>query len=336
VALHGSLETLGLEEVLSLLSNTAKTGELRVNADRLTGRLWFAEGQLVGADAGRARSLVDAVFELLRLDSGTFSFDQDRKAPSPSTPSPIGLVLGEAKDRLVEWREIEKVVPALACRVTLAGELSQPAVTVTSDQWKLLVVFGPGGTVEDLVERYGQSEFEACRAVRDLVDGGLVEVGPDPKAPVFDERRHRDGLSQLTEGAEVLDDVVAASEYTESDEASDNFDGTELLGRIGGYFNDSDEADVNDANVPNESSHLVDASGDTSGEPDLDAIVATMTQPPGTSRFASHGDKANAQEADTVTTVADDVEESADFDEASDDDEINRGVLLKFLSSVRE
>jgi hypothetical protein len=337
VALHGSLETLALDEVLSLLSNTAKTGELRINADRLTGRLWFSDGQLVGAEAGRARSLVDAVFELLRLETGTFSFDQDRKAPVPSTPSPVGLVVGEAKDRLIEWREIEQIVPALACRVSLTGVLSQASVTITSDQWKLLVVFGPGGTVEDLVQNLGLSEFEACRAVRDLATVGLVEVGPDPSAPVFDERKDRDDLSHLTEGAEVLDDVIEPAHYSEVDEASDQFEGTAMLGRIYGFVNDDDDDDDDDevsaAAIADDNDHGV--AGGATGEADLDERVAKMESPKGVARFASHDERANAAQTPDAAEFSE-FEDAPELDDSVDEDEVNRGVLLKFLSTVHE
>src|SRR5688500_2536717 len=107
VSLHGTLETFALPDVMALLAATKKTGELRVVGGRIDGRVHLDGGRVIGAAVGRADSFVDAVFELLRLTSGKFSFDADRRPDQPADPVDIEPLLLEAQSRLTMWREIE-------------------------------------------------------------------------------------------------------------------------------------------------------------------------------------------------------------------------------------
>ena len=55
MALQGTLDTFALADLVQLLASTQKTGELMIEGDRGSGRLWFLDGALVGV----ARSLPD-------------------------------------------------------------------------------------------------------------------------------------------------------------------------------------------------------------------------------------------------------------------------------------
>lgn len=180
MSLQGTLETIPLSDVLSLLAATSKSGELKVTGPRGEGRLWIDGGKVVQADVPRAATPVDAVFELLRLSSGTFAFEAGTAAPSPGEPRAVDALLSEAKGRLDVWKSIEAVVPSTRCLVGLTPELGSDSVTVTRGQWRQLVSVAGGGDVHGVMERLGLGEFEACRTVKELVDAGLARVAPAP------------------------------------------------------------------------------------------------------------------------------------------------------------
>ena len=78
MSLKGSLDTIALPEVLDLLADTGKSGELRVSGGRVYGgRVWFDAGLLSGFDVGSSPDPADARFQLLRVDTGEFSFYMD-------------------------------------------------------------------------------------------------------------------------------------------------------------------------------------------------------------------------------------------------------------------
>jgi hypothetical protein len=176
VSLQGSLEGFPLPDVLALLASTRKRGELRVAGHHGAGRVWLADGAVVGVEAGSARAPVDALFQLLRVDSGSFTFDPAAEVPG-GKPADLEPLLAEAQARLAEWRVIEAVVPSFATAVDLADELPSPKVTVSATQWRVLRAVAGGATVEDVGRVLGVDEFRACQAVKRLVDVGLVCVG---------------------------------------------------------------------------------------------------------------------------------------------------------------
>lgn len=184
MSLSGTLETFALPDVLALLSATKKTGELQVNGGRGEARVWLDKGEMVAADVPKAATFVDAVFEMLRLTSGKFAFDNDGTATNPGDPMALEPLLLEAQSRLGEWRSIEAVVPSTGCAVSLVPKVSGAQVTLTAEQWRALVAVAASPDVEAVSESLGLGEFAGCRMVKDLVQSGLVDIGeaPAPKA----------------------------------------------------------------------------------------------------------------------------------------------------------
>lgn len=182
MSLNGTIETFALPDVLALLSATKKTGELKVNGGRGDSRVWLDKGEMIGADVPRATSFVDALFEMLRLTSGEFAFENDRVPASPSGPMAVEPLLLEAQSRLSEWKSIEAVVPSLACAVKLAAEVSGAQVSVTAEQWRTLVAVATNPDVEGVMGTLGLGEFDSCRMLKDLVQIGLVAVDDAPPA----------------------------------------------------------------------------------------------------------------------------------------------------------
>ena len=72
MSLKGSLETFALPEVLNLLADTSKSGELRVRGSHAEGRIWFEEGSLSGFDVLDSAEASEAIFQLLRNEAGAW------------------------------------------------------------------------------------------------------------------------------------------------------------------------------------------------------------------------------------------------------------------------
>lgn len=180
LALQGTLDTFSLPDVLRLLATTSKTGRLRIDGDRGLGSVWLSEGGIVDADADRAidgTPTDEVIFELLRFDAGSFAFDGDDTASGGGEPEDVEALLRRANALLSEWAELETVVPSLTHEVTLSSDLSVEQVTIDSDRWRTLVAVASGRTVGELASALSLTELGVSRAVRDLVDLGVAEVG---------------------------------------------------------------------------------------------------------------------------------------------------------------
>jgi hypothetical protein len=301
--LQGSLDDFALPEVLSLLASTRKSGELQVSGDRGTdGRVWLDGGRIVCSEVGLSTDVVDTLFELLRMATGTFAFSGDVAPPAVGEARDIVPLLAEAQSRLEEWRTIEAVVPSLASRVALAADLPGEDAIVNAAQWKVLVAVANGGTVDAVATSLELGEFGACKAVKNLVDAGLVLV--DPVAPA------------ATGGDLDVDSLV---QFTRR--------GRRAAHSSGSSAGASGEAAEEPAPAAaDELSALADAAADTGFDGDGDGDAA-----PAAHALARQLAQASLAE-DGVDGVGGDDDEQL-FDENGEP--INRSLLLKFLSSVR-
>lgn len=190
MALHGTLDTFPLADVLRLLAATAKSGCLDVEGDRGRGAVWLARGGLVAASADRVGDtpLDEVIFELLRFGRGTFRFTVEEPPEGVAGEDDVEAALRRAAALLEEWRELEVVVPSLSHRVTFAPRLETDEVVVDAGIWEVLVALAGGCSVRELAQRLGVSELGVSRAINRLVELGVAVVEPPgavrPPAPV--------------------------------------------------------------------------------------------------------------------------------------------------------
>jgi hypothetical protein len=338
VSLQGSLDTFALPDVLVLLATTKKTGELHVVGNRsasaahsadLQGFLWVDSGMLVGFDVARAADAPTAVFELLRLTEGSFSFGAGAPRDACS-PFEIEPVLGEAQAFLAEWQEIERVVPSLSAWLRLAPEAPGAHVSMRSEQWKLVVAIGGGCDVRTLVDQLGQGELAGCRAVKELVEARLVEIndrvaggdvfGAANTLGAFATARPRPFLAPAEEAS--ADGELAA---TPAAGAEGLFDG-EAIDEPAETLADFERRST--ASGRARKSAAKSASARRVATPETDASSGPLPEAQALARqLASLGEE---DEPAPGAALADPTAAEEEGDEP-----LNRGLLLKFLSSVR-
>ncbi len=177
--LQGSLDNFALDEVLSLLSTTQKTGHLALSGDRGTGSLWLETGEIVGADASNleeASASDDVMFELLRFESGSFLFTMDQRLDDPGVAESVDLLLGTAKDRIVEWRTIEAVVPSLSHDLWLIKSLEADEILLSRQDWDAVVAVGEGNTVGNVCSLLDLDEVDGSRRIKGLIERGVITI----------------------------------------------------------------------------------------------------------------------------------------------------------------
>jgi hypothetical protein len=317
VSLQGSLDAFALPDVLALLASTKKSGELYVRGSRSEGRVWMDQGLVVGGEAPRARTLPEVFFELLRQEEGSFVFDPGAGVPDGEAVA-VEPVVRDAQQRLAEWRSIEAVVPSLAVRVRMVAHAPAPEVSVTAEQWEVLAVVAGGAPVEAVAQALTLGEFGACQVVKRLVDAGLVEIEDTSAsfaataATTSGEVEHLVEIPQRRRRATDLEPEAEAPE-TPVRTLADARAAREAQQRDGEVLANQEEIDAAMAALsPEKARALVQELADLGTEA-ADAVEAAA-------RAATPEERAAALKG--VLT-----------DEHGEP--INRGLLLKFLSSVR-
>lgn len=121
---------------------------------------------------------VDAVFDLLRWERGSFRFEMrtDADTSPPDLDLKVDDLLAEADQRLDEWPGIEERTGAGNAVVTIARP-SGGTLDIDPEGWALLALVDGHRTVDDLVSLSGRGQFETRRTLGQLVDAGVVAVG---------------------------------------------------------------------------------------------------------------------------------------------------------------
>jgi hypothetical protein len=319
VALQGTIETFALPDVLRLLSSTKKTGCLRLDGSRGTGCLWIVDGAVVAGEASaapRAGDTAEVLFELLRFDRGEFEFDADVTTDAAGAPAEVEPLLEAAESMLEQWKEIESVVPSLDHWVVLAPELTSDEVTISAERWKTLVAIGSGIPVGVLGERLGLGELPVSRAIKELVELGLVAV-EEPREGVAGEvgRPEPTVFEPLPEREDRIESAgQALSEEERGEEGEvETFDPDALVV----------ERPTFDKKEPAPA-----AQQSASAEPDAVDAAEIARQ------LANLSPKAAKAVAAAAKATTPEEREAALAEVDDEEDPINRELLIKFLGSV--
>ena len=179
MALLGTLAEFHVDDILVLLAGTKKTGVLAVEGGRKAGRLWVDGGHVVGSELTGAGDAAEVVFELLRLVEGKFAFEAGAVPTTLGAPQDVQTVLAQARTKLAEWRDIERVVPSMASVVALNPDAGDAGpLSIGAEDWRTVAAIGAGGSVAEVGARLSLGEVAACKAVKAVVDAGLARVTP--------------------------------------------------------------------------------------------------------------------------------------------------------------
>ena len=202
----------------------------------------------------------EVIFRLNRPGRGTFDFGDD-VVPRYDAGELIDIevCLAEAEHRAAQWAEIEEVIPGTKFRLRMAPELPGQArdVTLSSDTWRLLAAMGKQGTVEEVAQGVGATDFTVARAMASMVRQGLVELAENPNARETYNDAHLDEAPLEESEPEVEAPVT-------EDEAAPVDDEDELLASLlsGMGASDLEEGDADDLEILRAS---YDANGDLGG-----------------------------------------------------------------------
>jgi hypothetical protein len=326
VALQGTLDTFALPDVLRLLASTKKTGRLVIAGNRGTGSVWVDSGSVVGSEATGTMvdaGVVDVLFELLRYGDGSFTFESGTTASDPAPARAVEPLLVDAERQLVEWREIEAVVPSMDAWISLVSDLEGEEILIAADRWRAIVAIGSGTSVTGIGHTLKLGELDVCRQVKELVELGLVKVSTTPM-PTLRSVESTFGADSDPQTAATwdpfaieipgVDPVILPNELSNLDEPDAEADYESA------HEHQDDEPVVDVVSVVEEGPVLDDPS-------EADEVAKQL---------ASLSPKA-ARAVAAAARAATDEERDAALAEAADEDEepINRGLLLKFLSSVK-
>jgi Domain of unknown function (DUF4388) len=185
MSLVGTFDVGDFNDIIELFERRGCTGKLQVRAGPLHASIRLVQGRAAGAEANTVSwrdikrdwrgALLDICFEILRAGRGTFEFQPDEgHGVQPEPHVKIADVAEAAQQRLVEWREVEAVIPSLSAVPCLAEGLRSESLTFNVEQWRIVVAIDGRRTVTQVARRLELDPLVVCRFLKPMVEDGAV------------------------------------------------------------------------------------------------------------------------------------------------------------------
>lgn len=173
--LHGTLGEFSLEQVLGLLESGKKTGVVEIVGESERGSLEVSAGALIGAryadDVGEV-----ALGAIFAIGSGEFTF-WSGDVQSANLSGTLEELLRRADDERARFETMRADIPDERMRFALSERAaSGSTITVTSDQWRVLLAVPGEHDVGAIAARCGLGRLATLRQLHALYRSGLVDV----------------------------------------------------------------------------------------------------------------------------------------------------------------
>jgi CheY-like chemotaxis protein len=181
--LSGSLEDMGVVDLLQTFEISRKTGVGKIGNGRKEARIYFRDGKVVDAELGRLRG-EEAVYRALIWTTGTFEVDFcpiDREDIIPTSTQ--GLLM-EGMRRVDEWGRLLEQLPPLATIFDVDHEqLVERLNEIPDDLNGILRLFDGKRTLLDVIDDSPFEDLSTLSTITKLFFEGLLVISHTAPAP---------------------------------------------------------------------------------------------------------------------------------------------------------
>ncbi len=178
---QGLLTDFKFSDLVQFIANSRQSGKLDVVASRLTGRVYFKEGNPIHASIKGLEVLEgeDSFLRLVRLEEGSFQFEVgDTLLTSQNIHKSLTNLLLEGMKKYDEWltfrdsSELElDLIPRLVRKLTVG----QATIQLTDNQWEVISHINGRRTFRRIAEKLQQPPEGLMTVFRDIISLGILE-----------------------------------------------------------------------------------------------------------------------------------------------------------------
>ncbi len=177
---QGSLEEVKLPDIIQLMSVSSKTGCFVIENDKITGRIYLENGQIVHAFIGEVVG-EEAIYSLAIWDRGNFRFLLGDEPPVKTVTKRNTNILMEVARKLEEWRVLKKKIPSLDLVPELES-LGSKKVSFNTQEWHVLSRINGVNSINQIAGMTQMAAIDVAKLIYGLVASGLVHLRQSPKA----------------------------------------------------------------------------------------------------------------------------------------------------------
>ncbi|MEP7052663.1 MAG: response regulator [Pseudomonadota bacterium] len=210
--LSGSLEDMGVVDLLQTFEVSRKSGIARISDGRREARVFFRDGKVVDAELGQLRG-EEAVYRALIWISGTFEVEFCPVSKEDIIPTSTQGLLMEGMRRVDEWGRLLEQLPSLKTIFEVDHEQLVERLNEIPDELNgILRLFDGKRTLIDVVDESPFEDLSTLSTITKLYFEGLLVVGvaaPDEDVVPSEVEPRADSMpADSEEDDQGYDDVV--------------------------------------------------------------------------------------------------------------------------------
>ena len=123
--------------------------------------------------------IITTAFEVVVVGAESFDFHAGGSDPlGVAVSMDHAEVLADAERRRSEWQRIAELIPSTGLITRLSPDLpdGKQGLTITADEWQILAQLDGYRTIADVIAELGQSAFEVCSVLYELLRAGTVTI----------------------------------------------------------------------------------------------------------------------------------------------------------------
>jgi hypothetical protein len=176
----GSLEDMGVVDLLQTLDVSRKTGVLRVRSGKYQATVYLQEGQLVDAEMG-ALSGEEAVYRILTWHFGEFEVEIKTVTRENVVNKPLQTLLMEGMRRVDEWSRLTKGLPELTAVVAVNERaLAERLSEIPEELQGILRLLNGQYSLLDVVDESPFDDLSTLTVLAKLHDEGVLIAAGHP------------------------------------------------------------------------------------------------------------------------------------------------------------
>ena len=174
--LSGSLEDMGVVDLLQTFEVSRKSGVARITDGRRTANVYFRDGKVVDAELGRLRG-EEAVYRALIWNSGNFEVEFRPVSNEDIIPTSTQGLLMEGMRRVDEWGRLLEQLPSLTTVFEIDHEQLVERLNEIPDELNgILRLFDGKRTLLDVVDLSPFEDLSTLSTISKLYFEGLLVV----------------------------------------------------------------------------------------------------------------------------------------------------------------
>jgi len=178
MGIEGNIESFPLTDVITLLSNSGKSGILYIigkkSGENLSGEIHLKNGKIVNATCKDLKG-EEAFYFLFLIDEGNFSFKPKEINTPVLIDKSVDLLMIEAIRMSEETKDLYKKIPPLHTLIELNPNPPENNIELSPEEWQVLNSFFNPISINDAIKNINFPETKVIKIIYALLSVGLLK-----------------------------------------------------------------------------------------------------------------------------------------------------------------